>query len=78
MGNIAHLRTVQINKHIWLYNNIKGKKTLLTLWEFTFSSFEQTYIPSTQRCFVPSLVEIGQVVLEKKIFKFRQCIFTIS
>ena len=26
---------------------------------------------------MPSLVEIGQVVLEKKIFKFRQCIFAI-
>ena len=23
-------------------------------------------------------VEIGPVILEKKIFKFRQCIFTIS
>ena len=42
------------------------------------SSFEQIYIPFTQGCFVPSLVEIGPVVLEKKIFKFRQCIFTIS
>ena len=32
----------------------------------------------TQGCFVPSLVEIGSVVLEKKIFKFCQCIFAIS
>ena len=31
-------------------------------------SFEQTWIPFTQGCFVPSLVEICQVVLEKKIF----------
>ena len=29
-------------------------------------SFEQTWIPSTQGCFVPTLVEIGPVVLEKK------------
>ena len=29
----------------------------------------------TQGCFVPSLVEIGTVVLEKKIFKFHQCTF---
>ena len=29
-------------------------------------SFEQTWIPSTQGCFVPSLVKIGPVVLEKK------------
>ena len=30
-------------------------------------SFEQTWIPFTQGCFVPSLVEIGPVVLEKKM-----------
>ena len=29
-------------------------------------SFEQTWIPFTYGCFVPSLVEIGPVVLEKK------------
>ena len=40
--------------------------------------FEQTWIPFTQECIVPSLVEIGQVVLENKILKFRQRIFTIS
>ena len=28
---------------------------------------------TTQGCFVQSLVEIGHVVLEKKIFKFRHC-----
>ena len=33
-------------------------------------SFEQTWITLTQRCFVPSLVEIGPLVLEKKILKF--------
>ena len=38
-------------------------------------SFEQPWIPFTQGSFFPSLVEIGQVVLEKKIFKFRQYIF---
>ena len=31
------------------------------------SSLEQTWIPITQGCFVPSLVEIGPVVLEKKM-----------
>ena len=31
-------------------------------------SFEQTWIPFTQGCFVPSLVEIGPVILEKKIY----------
>ena len=33
-------------------------------------SFEQNWFPFTQGCFVPSLVEIGSVVLEKKIFDF--------
>ena len=36
-------------------------------------SFEQTWFPITQGCFVPSLVEIGPVIL-KKIFKVRQYI----
>ena len=31
------------------------------------SSFEQTWIPLTQGCSMPSLVESGQVVLEKKM-----------
>ena len=30
-------------------------------------SFEQTWIPFTQECFVCNLVEIGLVVLEKKM-----------
>ena len=37
-------------------------------------SFEQTWIPYAQGCIVPSLVEIGPVVPEKKIFKISQCI----
>ena len=63
-------KTVQINKHIWLYNNInkeKKKKTLLTLWEFTFSSLEETWIPFIQEWFVLRFVEIGSMVLEKKM-----------
>ena len=39
---------------------------------------EQTWIPFNSVCFVPSLVEISPVVLEKKIFKFFQYIFAIS
>ena len=38
-------------------------------------SFEQTYIPFTQGCFVPSLVEITSGSGEDG-FKFHQCIFT--
>ena len=33
-------------------------------------SFEQTIIPFTQGCFVPSLIEIGPMILEKKILNF--------
>ena len=40
--------------------------------------FRQTWIPITKGYFMPSLVEIGPVVLEKKIFNFHQCIFAIS
>ena len=32
------------------------------------NSFEQTWILITQGCFVPRLVQIGSVVLQKKIF----------
>ena len=72
-------KTVQINKHIWLHHNVnkEKKKTLLTSWKFIGSSFERTWIPFTQGCFVLSLVEIGPLVLEKKILKFRQCIFAV-
>ena len=40
---------------------------LSPLWEGRGPSFDQTWIPFTQGYFVPSLVEIGPVVLEKKI-----------
>ena len=38
---------------------------LSPFWEGRGPSFEQTWIPFTQGSFVPSLVEIGPVVLEK-------------
>ena len=41
-------------------------------------SFEQTCIPFTLGCFVPRLVEIGSVVLEKTIFQICQFSFPIS
>ena len=40
-------------------------------------SFEQTKIPFTQKWFVPCFVESGKIVLKKKTFRFRQCIFAI-
>ena len=71
IGLIAHLRKqfISINTYNYTITLIKSKKkTLLTLWELNGSSFKQTSIPFTQGCIVPSLVEISQVVLEKKIF----------
>ena len=41
-------------------------------------SFEQTWSPYTRGYFVPNLVEIGPVVLDRKIFKSYQFIFIIS
>ena len=38
-------------------------------------TFKDNWILSPQRCPVPSLVEIGLVVLRKKVFKFREYIF---
>ena len=40
---------------------------LSPLWEGLGPSFEQTCIPFTKGYFVPSLVEFGPVVLEKKM-----------
>ena len=53
----------------FLVNNIIGKGQ--------GPSFEQTWIPFTQGWFVPGLVKIDPVNLEKNAFKFRQCIFAI-
>ena len=48
---------------------------LLSIGKGCGPTFQQIWILATQRCFVPSLVEIGTVVLEKKIFTVRQCSF---
>ena len=39
-------------------------------WKRTGPSFEQSWIPHTQECFVSSLVGIDPVVLERNIFNF--------
>ena len=41
-------------------------------------SFEQKWIPLTQGFFVPKLLDIGPVVLEKRVFKVCQSNFFIS
>ena len=50
---------------------------IISPWKRRGPSFVNTRIPFTQGCFVACLVEIGSVVLEKKIFKICQCIFAI-
>ena len=44
---------------------------IISLWRRIGPSFEQPWIPFTQGCFLPSLLEIGPVILEKKILNFR-------
>ena len=39
--------------------------------------YEETQIPLTQECYVPSLVETGVVVLEQNIFEFNWIYFVI-
>ena len=50
------------------------RKNIIDFMRIFCSSFEETWIPFTQGYFVSSFVEIGPVVLEKKIFKCWQLI----
>ena len=90
VGNIAYLRKQfkSINTYDYIITLIKRRKnSLFTLWELNpwhgqvfnvnGSSVEQHWIPFTQWCFVPNMVAIGRVVIEK-IFKLCHCIFAIS
>ena len=66
-------KPVQINTYDYIISLIKRRKyPFFPLWKLNgyCSSFDQTWILFTQECFVSSLIEIGQVILEKKIFKF--------
>ena len=65
---------------ILLHHNVylERRKTIITFLITEWSLFVKPRVPFTQECFVPSFVEIGPVVLERKFFKFRQCIFAIS
>ena len=71
MGDITNLRKKfkSINTYGYIITLVKRRKNpSLSLWEWNGSSFEQTWIPFTQECFVPSLVGICTVVLEEKFF----------
>ena len=50
--------------------NNRRKKQLFTLWEVNGYSFEQTWIPFTQGCFVPNLVEFAQRFWRRFFFNF--------
>ena len=79
IGHIAHLS--KQFKLIYTYDYqtlIKRRKILVSsLLELNCSSFEPPPLLN-EWCIVPSLVKISPVVLEKRIFLFRQCIFAIS
>ena len=73
MGHTAHWRKQfkSIDTYDYTITLIKRrKKTFLTLLEFIGSSFEETWIPFTQGCLVPNLVEIGPVVWRRRFFNF--------
>ena len=60
------------------------RQCIITIWKLSplekggLLHMKKNWIPLIQGCFVPSLVEIGPVVLEKICFKFPQCMFVIS
>ena len=63
-------KTVQINKHIKLYNKVDKKNPSSSLWELMILQLKK--IESLhQRCIVPSFVETDRVVLEILSIYFR-------
>ena len=52
--------------------------TVFLLEIYAIFILKKTRVPFTYRYIVPCLVEIGPVVLQKRIFKDCQCMFTIS
>ena len=64
-----------------LYHNfdlkIKTPRHYLIL-KIEWSVFIKPWVPFAQGFFVPSLVEIGSVILKGKIFKFPHCMFAVS
>ena len=74
MGHIAHLK----KKHFKSINTCwLREKPIIYFIKIDFF-FNWTNInPLHPRIIVPSLVEFGPLVLQKKIFKFRQCVFAI-
>ena len=66
----APVKTVQIDKHIWLYQNIDLEKKRIIKY---FMKIERFFIwtnlnPFIQGCFVPNFIEIASLIREEKIF----------
>ena len=61
----------------WVYRlcRLGEEKTIFSFLRIVWSLFVKPWVSFTWGCFVPSLVEIGSLSIEKKIFKFCQCIF---
>ena len=67
MGHIAHLvRNTADNTKTLIF---KRENIIISFWELNGPLFLKTRVPIIQGCFLPSLVEIGPVVLEKIFFK---------
>jgi len=69
MPNINAFRLVVHEKNFERFNHFVLILPLTGPQKGPDPLFEQIWIPIPQSCFPPSLVEIGQVVLEKKSFK---------
>ena len=70
MGNTTHLskQFKSIHTYDYIITLIKRRKhQTFTLWEFTGSSFERTWIPFIQGCIVPSLIELAQWFCRRRI-----------
>ena len=66
--SLVEIDPVVLGKEIFLILSLYFRYFLIiSLGKGRGPSFEQTWIPFTQGCFVPSLVEIGSMVLEKKM-----------
>ena len=75
MPSLVEIGSVVLEKKIFEFHQCIFAILLLSpRGEGWGPSFEQTRIPFTQGYFVLSLIKIGPVVLEKKIFK--SCQFT--
>jgi hypothetical protein len=76
--NLTYSGSVVLEKKIFKWPHpIFAFLWLSPLWRGTGLLFEQFKIPVTQGWFIPTLIEIGLLVLEKKIKKKNQCIFTL-